>query len=86
MSREEAGNYLMQDSLHRIFYYEDAIKQQRQRFNLMNMKIHLFMLFDDYYSNGDGEDECQRPYDLSNEESCSADCREDEVDIIYKEL
>ena len=41
---------------------------------------------DDYYSNGDGEDECQRPYDLSNEESCSADCREDEVDIIYKEL
>lgn len=26
MSREEAGNYLMQDSSHRIFCYEDAIK------------------------------------------------------------
>lgn len=41
---------------------------------------------DNYYGEYGGDDECQRPYDLSDEEACTADCREDGEDIIYKEV
>lgn len=37
-----------------------------------------------YYGENGGEHVCQRPSDF--EESCSADCREDDEHVIYKRL
>jgi len=46
----------------------------------------VFYFYNEDYNVNGGEYECIRPYDLSDEESCTADCREDGEDIVYEEV